>query len=482
MNRYYLRIEGVNFDSFVLDTDQLKVIRGGSLMLLDSVKWLEAWLEKRVKGLRLITSGASWGLFAFEAKGDPAASGMLDDVRRHFKLDPHYRHATMTFALLPAGKADDYPGTRARLETLSRFQQMQSPSVAIPSRPERDQEAVAQGVCEYDKVRPATRIVSRKHEKETERKKKVSASVQARWKEDGQKRTAFYHQRTDLELEFVEEFHALAENEAFGLLHKKMAVIYLDGNHFGKKAAQYCTTESRQEQFDLKLREEYQNGILKSLLQEIDEDPGWKHEGAIRLATLLWGGDEIIWVVPAWRGWWMLGRFFELSREWKIEGQRLTHGAGIVFCHYDAPIQPLCRLARGLGDLAKGDRKSNRLAYQILESFDHTGTELQAVRDRRWPLSDKGPLIVNADAMRGADVALRDIKSGDLSKRQLYRLAQNAFRDIGQAEEIAGELKEQVGKEPLQGLEECFGPGLPAWLHLLELWDYLGLEDGGGWR
>jgi hypothetical protein len=61
MTEYYLRLEGVNLANFVYDTQDLSTVRGGSLILLDGVKWLEAH-AKTVSGVskfQRISTGAS---------------------------------------------------------------------------------------------------------------------------------------------------------------------------------------------------------------------------------------------------------------------------------------------------------------------------------------------------------------------------------------------------------------------------------------
>ncbi len=475
-NRWYLRIEGVNFDHFVLDSNELKIIRGGSLLLLNSVDFL----AHKMPELDKITAGASWGLFAFEAKNRHESDRILRRARRFFDRDPRYRHATITLAVLPAN--DEYQRTRGRLATLSRWQQMQSPSLAVPLPGSRSR---ASGICQVDKVRPANRHIRRRRDNPRETWTDVSASVKARWTAQGREKRRFYQQRTGLNLTFTDNLHDLAapaDGQDFGNLNHKMAVIYLDGNNFGKLAGAYCRNEEKQREFDRRLRVEFQNGALKTLLEEIHKDPDFENCGKIRLETLLWGGDEIIWVVPAWKGWWLLGRFFEITRDWKLDKldeKPLTHGAGLVFCHSNAPIRPVIELVKLLGDAAKGDRSANRVAYQILESFDHTGADPETVRRRRWPLDDTSSMILGGDAMLEAEQAVRHIKANDLPKRRLYRLAHLAFSDHGKARAIAGELKPLAGEQNLIDLERCFGSGLATWLHLLELWEYLGLEKGG---
>lgn len=480
MSRYYLRIEGVNFSSFVLDTAKIKVIRGGSLMLLNSVQCLEDKAKEAGNGLpalKRITAGASWGLFAFEAENAYRAGEVARKVRGVFNKNKYYRHATMTVKVLAAEK--HYPSARERLETLSHWSQMQSPTVAIPGVACQ----IVHGVCALDKVRPAACTIKLKRNSKEDEKPWVCASCKARWHNNAKQKKEFYKTRTGLDLDYVEDLHELAEGgEEYGNCDRKMAVIYLDGNNFGKRAAAYCTDESKQREFDQRLRKQYQNGALTTILSVIKDDRDWKNGDKVRLETLLWGGDEIIWVTPAWKGWCLLSQFLNITRnpQWEIGGQELTHACGLVFCHYDAPIQPVVRLAKQLGELAKADRDHNRVAYQVLESFDHTGSELVKLRERRWPqAAGMENLLLKGDAMMDTDEVMREIKDMGLPKRQIYRIAHTAFQDPVKAAGIAKQLRSEFGglKDRIKVLNGCFGEGLATWLHMLELWDFVGAEQ-----
>jgi hypothetical protein len=469
MNRYYLRIEGVNFSSFVLDTTELKVIRGGSLMLLNSVQWLEDKAKEPGNGLpalKRITAGASWGLFSFEAENGYRAGEVARKVRQVFNGDNHYKHTTMTVEVLATEK--DYPSAREKLETLTHWSQMQSPTVAVPSVGQN-----VHGVCEMDKVRPATtNKIKLKRDSRDDERPWVSVSCEARWHENADQKSKFYKDRTGLKLEYTEDLHELAEGgEEHGNCDKKMAVIYLDGNKFGKKAADYCKTESRQKEFDRKLRKQYQNGALTAILNGIKDDRDWKNGDKIRLETLLWGGDEIIWVAPAWKGWELLSKFLQITRypQWEIGKQELTHACGLVFCHYDAPIQPIVKLAKQLGELAKADRDHNRVAYQVLESFDHTGAELVKLREKRWPkAAGLEKLLLHGDAMMDTGEVMREIKAMGLPKRQIYRIAHAAFQDPDKATALSERLESQFPElgHQIKELDNCFGDGLATWLHM----------------
>ena len=498
MRDYYLRIEGVNLDNFVYDTGDLSTIRGGSLLLLKAPEWLKKDSQAG-KGIQLepITQGASWGLFNFEAEDDPGAAIIATKVREELSLNSDYQHATIMVDVLPAPSQDQYPARREELTALARWRQMSSLSLAIPALvPEKaipevkkknsPQKTQKIEVCKLDHVRPAAAVETKTKDGE---EFAVSVSVKARrtYGKDN-KRNQWYQARTQVELEgfdFAQDFDELTRitgNSKFAHLNHKMAVIYLDGNHFGSRQHSHCTSETKQKQFDQKIRKEYQDGTLGFLLEKIKADETWlcrqkDKKTKIRLETLLWGGDEVIWVAPAWKGWWLLGRFFEqVKTKWKFfDGTDLTLAAGLVFCHHNAPIQRIITLAKELGELAKGDRSANRVAYQVLESFDHAGVDLAGFRTLRCPEGVKSEeLILSGNSMAGIEEAVAPLKQA-IPKRRLHRYVDNLYSGLDRTSALA-DFKKEIGpgnQDAYKLLQTCFGPPPACWLHLLELWDYL---------
>lgn len=472
MNNYYLRVEGVNLSLFIYDTNDLNTIRGGGLLLLNAMNRI----SHKLNNLKPVTQGASWGLFAFQASNDHRAVEVARKASELLAKD-EYQHATFVVDVLPTGNPEAYTTVRDRLHALNRWRQMQSPSMALP-QPQQSFQSSGDPVCELDQVRPSTGEPVKVQDTD----RRVSAAVRDRRCYGQKQKQKFYEKITGVNAEYVREFEELTSNSNKGNLNHKMAVIYLDGNDFGKTARDYCTSSERQKEFDDTLRKKYQNSALKTLLEKISQCQDWKNRDKIRLETLLWGGDEIIWVVPAWKGWWMLGYFFQITRgnnggeKWEIDGKELTHAAGLVFCHHNAPIHPIVDLAKKLGDLAKQDKTTNRVAYQILESFDHTGADLARVREMRsGPRICDKELLLYGDAMLDIEDAAKWFK-GNLPKRRLYRIVDTliAGGDIRKMVGAMPELKNKEGKVAKDKVETCFGSGDAKWLHMLELWDYIG--------
>lgn len=494
MNSYFLGVEAVNLDNFVYDTNDLSTIRGGGLLLLKA----PLFVKEGITGLEQISLGASSGLFSFKATDDCAAAEVAKDVRNILAKDKNYKHAT--FVVNVVRNTGEYRKDKEKLLALGRWQQMTTLSLAFPS--ESDSVEGRSPVCEFDYVRPAAGDPVQKGDKFFA----VSPSVRARM-EYGQenKKKSWYDERTQFkeqagdELpEFVSDLQGLTGgDQATGIPEKlqgKMAVIYLDGNGFGVKRRAFCENEEKEKEFDRKIRIEFQNGTLYTLLHEIYKDPAWlTAEGKLRLETLLWGGDEILWVVPAWKGWWMLKRFFEIVGEkWLLDGSPLTLAGGLVFCNHKAPIQRIVSLARQLGDLAKGKRDRNLFAYQILESFDHAGLDLEDFRKKRLPPSLSlfpEKMLIEGRDMCCMEKDFRFLKQY-LPKRQLYRFALSLCQQK-ETEDFTRKRKEEIGKILEKNLpekstltKEEYSPDrkdlqekdLSYWLHLVELWDYVGME------
>lgn len=92
---------------------------------------------------------------------------------------------------------------------------------------------------------------------------------------------------------------------------------------------------------------------------------------------MVYGGDEVTFITPAWLGWKALRAFYREAEDWApvklVEVEHLTYSAAVVFCHHNAPIHAIKELACELADQAKEralkefKRKNNFAACQVLE-------------------------------------------------------------------------------------------------------------------
>lgn len=526
MPKYFLRVEQVNFDNVIGDTTDLSTVRGGGLLALSCAQSLnEDRSFKEV--LKPFYMASSSGLFSFEYDSEEKAEALRINVAK--KLQENFPDGTYSVEFCEEG---EFGTSIQTLQAKARWRQMQSPQLIYPGFGEK--------VCELNQILPATDVLKAKGGGELD----VSRSVHARRKYGlGEKHTEFYQKFAAWPKgrEFTNDFDQLSDYEKMGRLHHKIAVIYLDGNGFGGRFSA-CGKEEYAD-FSRLLRansSSFLNCMLSEIWveqeKEIAEGGGkarktkWTWSGkyidnvgkvhdkkdAIRLETLLWGGDEIIWVVPAWLGWWWLEKFFAKwgnTKEWDgqkpglefpierlKETKKLTHGAGMVFCHHNAPIRRISSLARLLAETPKKGKNDNRFAYQVLESFDHLGTDAIGARGKRLPAkmrgdgeSDSEYLVFRGEAMGGIRQAIHQLK-GLLPRSHVYDVVRalsngseltaaielgNAVLNRSQrmrgrddARACLNELAQALsGKTGEAGKSETWQAA--AWIHLSELWDYL---------
>jgi len=302
LKEFYLRIEAVNLDNFVYDTNNLSVIRGGGLMLLELPEHAENKLKEshsdQIKKITPISKGASWGLFSIELTDeipDCVPNEVAETLKKTLKKTQEIglrqkkinictkdsegatreidwppedmrkvvyapKHATVMVEVHKPGDEDEkFQDIREKLLAKVRWRQMESPSIAFPTKVEEPVEVekkdgkISRYVCELDLVRPAAERSEYKIQGE---KRAVSCSSYARYKYGvWGKSDQWYEDVTglkDLPL-FTHHFHEIAddiaqEQKELSLLEGKMAVIYLDGNHFGKLQREKCKRVQKNKQ------------------------------------------------------------------------------------------------------------------------------------------------------------------------------------------------------------------------------------------
>lgn len=482
MAKYYLRVEGVNLDNFIYDTADLSTIRGGSLMLLNSIDQL-ANMSFSAK-LEPISTGASVGLFAFEAPNVEQAENLRHEIENELKQDllekdqqgknkPYsLKHATFVVDIQPA--SENFVFDIEAIVTKNRWRQIQQPSLSIPTH-----NSTSKDHCEVDLVRPAVASMTIA-EKETQ----VSGSVKIRREYGLTQKYKFYQRLTgqDIGDKFVHDLDELTSDETKGNLHHKMAVIYIDGNKFGNLRREKCDTEDKLREFDQYIKNKRKFMLVKYFQNLVTKDKeGWlTKQNEYRIETLIWGGDEILWVVPAWQGWNMLSFFYQETKDWQLwDGTPLTHAAGIVFCHHNAAINRIKQLAHYLSEQAKMDRSKNLFTYQVLESFDYIGRDLDEFRKEICPLPrNPNDLILAGEEMSLVSNILNTIKSDEkFPKRKIYTIVDRLLSKAGDASNVIKETYEKLGdkKQLLVELDRYFGGQLMKWIHLQQLWDYVGL-------
>ncbi|MEN9849037.1 MAG: hypothetical protein RL368_1777 [Pseudomonadota bacterium] len=482
MPTYYLRMEGVNLGAVFDDTNQVSVIRGASFLLREATQQLPKYILP--KTWKVISSGASIGLFSFEAENLEQADKIKEYVVNHLNTNEKFRHFSFVVDIQPA--TQEFPYDKEAVLARNRFHQMQQLSLVVPEKNHSENSTTE--ICTLTNLTPA-------YKKEVVGKEPqfVSSSVKVRLKHGREQKQAFYNKETGVELDFTQSLQDIADST--GQLKNKIAVLYLDGNKFSSIQEKHCTTPDALQEFDSFMQGKRRE-FLTALLQDcIIPDKGFFNHDLVRLETLLWGGDEMLLVVPANKGLKLLQFFYEFTEGWEFEGNDLTHAGGLVFCRAKTPIRRIRKFAQELADAVKEkNRKENRFDYMVLESIDYPSESLEKLREKIFPddlMQQYQVLKPFNSTMLGALQYLKQY----ISRTQAYGIAHAITnKDEAEFEEkrerlrvVLNDLQDAYNKKINTEIEEklkCafpeqIDPAFPKqekrwqWLHLVELWDYI---------
>lgn len=490
MPTYYLRMEGVNLGAVFDDTNQVSVIRGASFLLREATQQL--LIPKDIfpdlhKTWKVISSGASIGLFSFEAEDFEQANKIEECVVNHLNTNEKFRHFSFVVDVQPA-TAKEFPYDKEAVLARNRFHQMQQLSLVVPEKNHSENSTTE--ICTLTNLTPAYKKAFVGEEQQF-----VSSSVQVRLKHGREQKQVFYKKETgiDLNLEFTQTLQEIADST--GQLKNKIAVLYLDGNQFSSIQEKHCQKPDELREFD-NLMQDKRREFLKTLLQNrIIPD---NHKGEVRLETLLWGGDEMLLVVPANKGLKLLQFFYEFTKDWKFKDEVLTHAGGLVFCRAKTPIRRIRKFAEELANAVKEKNREesrkenckyncekNRFDYMVLESIDYPSESLEKLREKIFQ-----ELIKDDDKKLDYKVlkpfnsemlgALRYLKKS-VPKTKAYDIVRakdkTAFKK--ERERLSVVLNDKKIDDAIKAKLECAFPEQEIrwqWLHLVELWDYI--EEG----
>lgn len=564
MGHHFLLVEGVNLYANIYDTDQLSVIRGSSFLYKDAITHIQ---DQFAACLEPVSTGASSGLFCLKAQ----ATQTIDEVAKKVeqKLRNHENFRYLTFGV-ECCEAVSLQQAKELLWTQLRFHQLRNLTMQ-PDWAGSDRDQFGQASCDL----AGTRIVSVGHKKTIQSKERnLSSSAYHRWDYGREKRHSYYHDLLTADIrevlkdyDFAEDINTLCADPNYPLkdgkppefdpetpvmypkLAGKMAVVYIDGNQFGKRQREFidhykATHEGIELELEIAAQRAFDNaikGLRNQFLQQemvihlTDEEKltdinpfGQRRHNQkrkiLRLETLLWGGDEMLLVMPAWKGVDFLQRFFAF--DWRLDGvgKQLTHAAGIVFCQAKTPIRIIQQLARNLADRVKDGkdygRKHNAWDYLVLESIDYpTTNDLDDYFKTRYPngLDKKRPhgLPAIPEWQKIRKQLQTALEERHLPRRKLYHVLQ-ALRQYGIAttertweqlvkledselqddKQVYAQEREEHrlyevsefqlwlkgdGNDDWPALaKRCFGLDINnpaerawAWIHAVELWDYL---------
>ena len=494
MDKYFIQVEAVNISNFVLDTYDISTIRGGSFILLESIKQLALKFEDRIQA---IATDASIGIFSFEGDDDKLES-LLSEIKE-FLFHGTENDATFVVAYekAPADKDEDgyFPAMMERLQAQIRRQQWRIPTVSIPEYRESKKE------CYLNGWRPGI-IPYLVGDEDSDAY--ISAATSFK-RERGRaiKHQLFYDLLDD---EFYKDnlcardLNALARLGKKRELNGKIAYIHIDGNDFGKIRKLICKTSEKRTKFDRTIQA-FRNNFLRELLRLADQDADFKTKDdkgneALRLEVLLWGGDEIILIVPAWKGWEVLRLFYKLSADLQYDELSLTHRAAMVFCHHNAPILKIRELAENLLHQTKLDIRQiasggeerdgivwldhingDSLHYLVLESFDMLKGSLERFL-KQYYLEVLYPLLlINANDLEMTLENLKILKQNLSHSKILQIIKALQMNQENKVEEIITDSLSLVpieNRNEAQSAIECLMKKAPdRWYLLSDLRDYL---------
>ncbi|MBN1227557.1 MAG: hypothetical protein JXA79_11245 [Deltaproteobacteria bacterium] len=415
MSVYYLRIEAVNLDYSVYDTYDISTIRGGSFMLHNAFEGIEQKVNKLslpCQDFKDLGSAASAGLYTFKPDTNDIESRIVKPIL-NLILEEIRSFATLVWSTRPVRKNEPFADFLNYLLAECRWKQYQQASVVLPLEKDRDE------ACAMDGVRPAV-----EPDQVGDKERLISRAVSSRRRKGKELRNRIYKELLgeivsalpDKPDEWIvtSNLEMLSKRKEAGKLDGKIAFIFLDGNRFGRIRDAKCANPDLYLQFQQTIQNELRKPALEALLQFAlaPENQSFRtDDNKIRLETLLWGGDEIEWIVPAWQALNVLDLFFNTTKAHdNFHGVTLTHSAGVVFCHHNLPILQIRQYARELCELAKEKEEiprdinkigpdANRFAFLNIVSFDYmTGNMREFIRSYYHPAGPKD-FIIPADSI-----------------------------------------------------------------------------------
>jgi hypothetical protein len=469
---WYIRIEAVNLDHSVFDTHNISTIRGGSFNILNAV----SEIEQKITDLQVISTGASVGIFKIIDSTENGKNDILKKVLDYLQ-NTYGDFATFVYEVLQREEGEKLNNVIRRLTVGCSWQQYQTPSIVFPEISESFE------ACFLDGVRPATK----KSTTIGNKSQHVSKAVDVRLKQGRELRNKLYEKLLEdkKEIEFTDDLESLAGND-------KIAFIHLDGNKFGTIREDYYEGVGRDEEFrnfDLAVQECLQKKALEKILH-IATDPcntSFRTEdGKVRLETLMWGGDEIEWIVPADQALPVLNAFFEQAVASPFQSVNdgpisLTYSAGVVFCKHNIPILQVRRYAEQLCSLAKQNQPinhkvDNRFAFINMASFDIVNRDVESflkkyhnpatIHDFTITFSEMPTLYDSLSVIKKwfPKNKLYDIIDGLRKPEDIESLKERALMMVNSNQRLAVE----------KALNNIIGSHPNRWMVIGDLWSYIG--------
>jgi len=488
-----LRIEAINFGQSISDTNQLSVVRGGGLLMRESIidlaEVLKAHLPRNGEvDFHTVSTGGSIGVFLYRREAlersvfvQALEHGLsnrefsdqtpvwLKDALEEFRTKEagkvcHLLSFAVSVQEVKGGSAPeavaytDFRNAERRALSEIRIKQMRQPNVVVSG-------PAATEVCTWDGLRPAARGRAVRGEP-------LSESVWTRFeigrdsKRDGPLFRFFSRELNKVPedgggdnpvrkaREILKRLTGDAQASSPGFPQDleelcgavdnarhptKLAVLYADGNKFGRIVGDRLGSVKEYEEWDRKLQQSRAR-FLASLLNWLDEK---RHPTEpMPLEILLWGGDEIMIALPADLALEAVSRFYEFTADLEWKEQKLTHALGLVICNFKTRIHRIKTLAISLAERVKAElgdepeQQKNAWQYAVLESVD-TPTDLKAFFSERYAeaASAMKPLLGNKSSFGDLMELVRGLQFA-VPRSQLYGLAHKLSREPGDRDAV----------------------------------------------
>jgi hypothetical protein len=340
-----------------------------------------------------------------------------EEVEAFLKAKAKLKYFTFAHACYTPQKQDNLAGILAVLFSRQRTWQLQTPTVALPDAVTSLLPA-EKAFCLFTLGRQASLPGA------VEKGKPISASARIRRSEGRQQKQAFYGNQIKRSADAAEQLGDSAaasklrealeqlEQEAFSIAEDfndiviggpgdlppnvkgKLAVVFMDGNGFTAKrtsCANWGTIDqafSAYRTFCLALERNgglILAGVLPWMLKRQEFCGGSGGNRYLRFETLLWGGDDICFVLPAWGAFAFMEKLQDILKGLRApvrdREEVLTYKAGMVFADHKSPIRDLRTVAEQLAYAAKetsGD--CNIVQVMALEGLDRADLDPARLR------------------------------------------------------------------------------------------------------
>lgn len=413
---YLLQIESVNIYDSLKTTEQLSVRRGTCIAYRNIMFDIEKLLQETTN-VETISLGGSIAIFKLTAMNKKEMKALKTTIVSSLyegNFDSEHNPENLLLEGLPylnliveyAPLTDDKPQIfQTALATMTRkirFQQLNKyPSFPLRKTHQLSSEPTKEGekICTDDGFLPADTTVKKNDGNDYH----VSSMAKAFFEYGRNAKHAFVFNEierfpasksvlgdnlddTKKTITFTNDFPTLttlpkysgaseSQLSLVGNLNNKMAVLYFDGNGFSKYKKELSAEGLKQ--FDeniMQSRASFLAYLLKyakgGTLPLMYDDPTKNSDNnkvkQIKVEILEWGGDELLFVVPAWAAFPILSLFYQTQQGLQSPDQHpLTHAGGMVICSHKTRIDRAKSIAIEAAEQAKRFSRSRNL-YNIV--------------------------------------------------------------------------------------------------------------------